>query len=113
MSGERFEVDRVAQRDGHAFEQENRAQGKPAVALEFSTAWCPRHLEPYRAEWPKGAAVAMLRLFEAFTADERAQRMAGGDAMRLAAVVAECSPLCCFVGDAVVARIHAETGVAA
>lgn len=34
------------------------ATPSPQVTLDWSL-WCARHLEPYRAEWPKGAAVAM------------------------------------------------------
>lgn len=100
-------------RAAHAWEDAEREKGKPAVALAFETTWCPRHLEPYREGWPSGAGVAMVLLFKAFTEDARAQEMAGGDAMRLSAIAAECSPLCCFVGDDALEPIYAETGVKA
>lgn len=113
MSESRFEPDREQQRFGRDWEQSIRDEGKPAVALDFATHWCPKHLGPYKAEWPKGAGVAMVMLFQAFTEDPRSAEMAGGDSMRLSAVALECSPLCCFVGDEALAPIYAETGVKA
>jgi hypothetical protein len=108
---ERFEPDPERQREARAWEQETRDQGKPAIALDFATHWCPRHLRPYKAGWPSGAPAAMLMLFQAFAEDERAQAMAGGDSMKIAAVALECSPLCCFVGDEKLAAIYAGTNV--
>lgn len=105
-----FERDVDAIRAGHLFEQERRDRGVPAVALEFSTTWCMRHLEPFRASWPDGAAVAMLELFNAFVADARVPELTGGDAMRLAAVVHEWSPLCCFIGDQALEAVYASVG---
>ena len=106
-----FERDPAAMKFGHEWEQRTRSEeGQPATALDFATTWCPRHLSPFRAEWPDGAGVAMVKLFQAFAADERAQAMAGCDAMRLAAVVHECEPLCCFVGDEVLEPIYRELG---
>lgn len=93
------------------WEAETQADGTPAVSLDFATTWCPRHLEPFRAEWPRGAGVAMIRLFQAFAENEDAQAMAGGDTMQLGAVTAECSPLCCFVGEDALSAIYAEAGV--
>lgn len=93
------------------FEDEGREKGKPSIGLDFRTTWCPRHLEPFRVRWPKGAAIALVELFREFTADERAQKLAGGDALKLAAVVAECSPLCCFVSNEALDRVYAKGGV--
>jgi hypothetical protein len=108
---ERFEVDPDARKVSMEFERGRREAGVAGIALDFSTHWCPRHLAPYRATWPRGAAVAMVRLFESFTADPRVEEMTGGDVMRLAAVVLECSPLCCFVTPKDLDAIYAETGV--
>lgn len=105
-----FAPDQDARRIGMAFERERHAAGVPAIALDFSTHWCPRHLEPFRAGWPAKAGLAMVMLFEAFTADERVGKLTGGDAMRLAAVALEWSPLCCFVGDDALAPIYLELG---
>lgn len=84
---------------------------KPRVELDFTVHWCPRHLEPFRAQWPLGAGVAMLRLFEAAVADERiiaaAPQRADGTAAAdaLDPVLREFSPLCCFLGDEATDRI--------
>lgn len=105
-----FAADDDAIRHGHEFEEERRRAGVPAVALEFSTTWCSRHLKPFQADWPTGAALAMLKLFQAFAADQRVGDMTDGDSMRLAAVVHEWSPLCCFVGDVALEAIYREAG---
>jgi hypothetical protein len=83
------------------------------VVLRFDRDWCGDHLEPFRHEWPKGSAVAMLLLFRAFCADDRVQRMAGAkpdlgiaaDAKVLPTLVAECSPLCCFLPEPVTREV--------
>lgn len=95
----------------HAFEDEGREAGKPAVGLDFRTTWCPRHLEPYKARWPQGAATAMVMLFQEFAEDARVQELGAGDAMKLPALVAEHSPLCCYVDEKALQRIYEETGV--
>ncbi len=83
------------------------------IRLDFTRDFCARHREPLRAEWPRGAATAMVLLFEAFTADPRVAKMAPltedglANADTLPELIAECSPLCCFVGDDVMDRIMA------
>lgn len=90
---------------------------KPAAKLDFTVHWCARHLEPFRAEWPKGAGLAMLALFEAWVADERviamAPKRAGGqaDTGALDALAAETSPLCCFLTEEDLAGVYAKAGV--
>lgn len=89
---------------------------KPGVELDFNVHWCARHLEPFRADWPGGAGVAMVRLAEAAFADERIVAAAPKDADGLAkaeglnAVLREHSPLCCFIGEERLAVIYAEVG---
>lgn len=87
------------------------------VLLDFNRDWCPRHMEPLRETWstdPSRSAAAMLKLFEAFAVDERVQKMAPlaadgyRDAAALPRLVAECSPLCCFLGDEVMDQIMQE-----
>lgn len=70
---------------------------KPRVNLEFSYMWCSTHLEPFRAEWPKGAAIAMMNLFTASAADERITAAADGITDRLEPVLREHGPMCCFL----------------
>jgi hypothetical protein len=105
-----FRQDKDAIRRGHEFETERREEGNPGVALDFSTAWCPRHLSPFRANWPNKAPTAMVMLFKAFTADERVIAMCEGDTFRLAAVAHEHSPLCCFLGDEALDPIYLDLG---
>lgn len=89
---------------------------KPNVNLDFSVHWCDRHLEPFREDWPSGAGVAMLRLFDAVVQDERiaaaAPKNAKGEPKTesLNAVLLEHSPLCCFIGDERMKAIYEETG---
>lgn len=67
------------------------------IELEWRVMWCGEHLEPFRAEWPKGAALAMMNLFAASAADERIVAAAEGNADRLAPVLREFGPMCCFL----------------
>ena len=88
----------------------------PKVNLDFSVHWCTKHLEPFREEWPGGAGVAMIHLFEAAVSDERivaaVPRSADGSAKAesLDAVLLEYSPLCCFIGDERMRTIYAGVG---
>jgi len=77
-----------------------------SVELDWSL-WCSRHLEPLRAKWPEGAVIAMVELFKAAAADDRVIAAAGGDADNLTAVLHVIAPVCCYLGDAVVAQIMA------
>ena len=76
------------------------------VELEWSL-WCPRHLEPFRPKWPEGAAIAMVELFKAAAADERVIDAAGGDADNLNGVLRVIAPVCCYLGDDIMAGITA------
>lgn len=105
-----FLPDKDAIKRGHEWGSEARDEGRAGVALDFTTSWCFRHLEPFRADWPEGAVVAMTELFKAFSEDERVIAMCEGNALRLAAVTHEHSPLCCFVGDDILAPIYLGLG---
>ena len=78
------------------------------VMLDWSL-WCPRHLEPYHAQWPKGAAPAMMALFRAASAMPAVQDAARHDARKLTGALQQFAPLCCFVGAGVLEQIYAET----
>lgn len=88
----------------------------PHVELDFRVHWCRRHLEPFRARWPEGSAVAMVKLFEAAAADGRiiaaCPKTAGGLAKTesLNAVMREHSPLCCFIAPDALAAVYAAAG---
>jgi hypothetical protein len=70
----------------------------PKVELPPGAVCCPVHLEPFRAKWPAGYPIAVVRLFEAATATStELQEAAGGDAHRLNAAIAEFGPLCRLV----------------
>lgn len=84
------------------------APGQPRVTLDWSL-WCARHLEPYRARWPKGAPLAMVRLFEAAVAMPAVADAAGGDTANLTAALRRFAPLCCFVGKEKLDAIYQET----
>jgi len=75
------------------------------VELDFKFMWCPSHLWPFKAEWPKSAALAMVNLFSASAADERIIAASGGDTNRLTAVLREHGPMCCFLPKEVTAAV--------
>jgi len=50
---------------------------QPRVDLRWDVMWCARHLEPYRARWPQGAPLAMMRLFDAAVAMPAVAEAAG------------------------------------
>ena len=89
-------------------------EGQPQVQLDWSL-WCARHLEPYRKQWPKGAPLAMMRLFEAAVRMPAVIAYCGGDgdqladANKLTAALRRFKPLCCFVVKEAMDRIYAET----
>ena len=83
--------------------------GDMAVTLDFGRHWCPRHLEPYRAQWPKGAPLAMMRLAEAAAAMPAVIDAAEGDANRLGDALDRFAPLCCFVPAQTLQAIYRET----
>lgn len=89
-------------------------EGQPQVQLDWSL-WCDRHLRPYRAGWPRGAPLAMCRLFEAAVKMPAVIAFCGGggdelaDANKLTEALQRFRPLCCFVGKDAMNRIYAET----
>ena len=84
------------------------APDKPQVQLDWSL-WCSAHLSPYRARWPRGAAVAMLRLFQAAVAMPAVADAAGGDTANLTAALQRFKPLCCFISREDLDAVYAET----
>lgn len=84
------------------------ARERPMVKLDWSL-WCARHLEPYRAQWPAGAPVAMLRLFDAAVAMPAVTDAAHGDTEQLTAALQRFAPLCCFIPNAKLEAIYDET----
>ncbi len=83
-------------------------EGQPQVQLDWSL-WCNRHLRPYRAGWPRGAPLAMIRLFNAAVAMPAVVDAAHADANQLTEALHRFRPLCCFVGKEAMDRIYAET----
>lgn len=78
---------------------------------QFDIIWCPRHLEPYRAQWPLGGPAASMSLLQAAAEMRAVQDAAGpdGDPAMLAAALVRFSPLCCFVDQSTLTMIHART----
>lgn len=90
---------------------------KPDITLSFTRDWCSRHLGPFRAEWPKGAALGMLKLFEALLADEGFIALAPKDADGISStksiepIISEIAPICCWLGDEKMAAVYEAAGV--
>lgn len=85
------------------------AESVPYVELNFKWMWCARHLESFRATWPHHGALAMLNLFQASASDDRIVAAAGGDTQRLAPVLREHGPMCCFLPSAVTDAVIAAS----
>lgn len=69
--------------------------------------FCPRHLEPLRAEWPRGYAGLMMVLFQHAVRDPEILRSCGwkpevpnsADIDRLPAALREFGPMCCRLAE--------------
>jgi hypothetical protein len=81
---------------------------KPQVELGWHL-WCGRHLNPYRAQWPKGAGLAMLKLFDAAAKMPAVADWCKGDTNQLTAALNRFAPLCCFVPPGTMDQIYRET----
>jgi hypothetical protein len=89
---------------------------RPQITLDWKSHWCPGHMEPLRARWPTGAAIAMMALLEHVLEDDRIsaacpQHDGLADAHALNAVLLEFAPLCCLVGDEAMADVYLKAGV--
>ena len=90
-------------------EPEPPATGPPVgVVLDWSL-WCTRHLKPYMSRWPEGAAVAMVRLFDAAVHMKAVADYCHGNTDRLTEALHRFAPLCCFVPYEQLQAIYAET----
>lgn len=78
---------------------------------QFDVIWCPRHLEPYRAQWPLGGPAASMSLLQAAAEMRAVEELAGsdGDPAMLAYALVRFSPLCCFVDPSTLKGIYART----
>lgn len=85
--------------EGVGFEdfEQLKHDGEPLVMLDWKVMFCPEHLEPYRADWPKGYPLAMVAMFQAAASDDRISVLCGGDPQRLNSVLREHAPLCEFL----------------
>lgn len=77
------------------------------LITDFHTVWCPRHLEPYQAQWPLGAPAASMYLITA--AAEKADPNRLAEPYDLLARLVALAPLCCYVGDREMFGIHWRT----
>ena len=78
---------------------------RPMVVLDW-TLWCARHLEPFRKDWPKGASIAMMALFDAAVKMPAIQAHASHDANKLTQALRRFAPLCCFVSPEILNEIY-------
>jgi hypothetical protein len=105
------EAEQVLNRAGQAVTGEEQAP--PAFELKWDVMWCARHLEPFRAEWPRGAAVAMVKLLQAAAAMPAVIDAAHGQATGLPAALERFAPLCCFVPHEQLLEIYRDVEVQA
>lgn len=87
------------------------------INFSFTTHWCARHLEPFRAEWPKGAAVALKGLLDVALTMPAVTDACGttpdgkADASNLDEVLRRFAPLCCFITKEQREEIYRKAGV--
>jgi hypothetical protein len=74
------------------------------LIVEPAWFWCDVHLAPYEATWPAGYMLATSWLLRKAMEREDIQHAAGGKVERLQAVLREYSPICCLLGDDLVAH---------
>ena len=99
-------------------ESELELVSNPQIELTPERCFCALHGEPYRADWPSGAPIAMIRLFEVVleSREIRRRRFAGElvDDDALTAMVAEVldeTPACCRISPATLRSIYVDSGV--
>ena|ERR1700738_2583116 len=71
----------------------------PQVTLDFGVMFCPHHLEPFRAEWPRFSTFALLGMFNAAVRDERIIKESGGDTKELTSIFGRHRPICCYLNE--------------
>lgn len=76
------------------------------IKIDPRVHWCARHLEPFRAEWPRGYVLASAALVEEAVRQQEVLAACGYDGSEgsgnpelLDRVLREFGPLCCLVGD--------------
>lgn len=77
--------------------------------------WCSKHLAPLAPEWPKGAIIAQLGLFQEGASDPRIAEEAGGRSVApedVAGAIQRAfnahAPLCCFLPEGIAEAIIAS-----
>lgn len=66
------------------------------VMLTPQMLFCPEHLLPFKADWPRGYPGAMMCLFhQAVNHDEEIRQAAGMRTESLEAAIREYGPICC------------------
>lgn len=83
---------------------------KKSFTLHWNIMFCPRHMQPYagRAEQ---AQRAILWLMEAVMSDIRFHDTCLGDTDNFEKVALAFSPICCYMGENVMDKLYADTGV--
>jgi hypothetical protein len=82
------------------------------VQLDWHVMWCARHLEPFRAEWPKGAPVAMLELTRRALEMPAIIDAAEADATNIGKALKRFAPICCFVSHDDLRAVYELAGIA-
>lgn len=82
------------------------------IEMTPENTWCARHLEPFRAQWPKGYLLAMPLMFSAFSMLDDVMAYCDpndgsgmSDTRRLQAALAEFGPICCRLDPLLLAEI--------
>lgn len=72
--------------------------GGPYITVDH-TVFCPRHFEPFRANWPTGAHQAVAGIVNAVMHHPEVISTHGGDVALLSTTLNNLKPLCCLVGE--------------
>lgn len=69
------------------------------MVLEWKIMYCDKHLLPLKDKWPKGAAAALLGLFNAAVENEEVIKRSGAKVENLPLVFNSIKPVCCFLPE--------------
>lgn len=80
----------------------------PPIELDH-TLWCPRHLEPLRAEWPKGFGMALIAMFHHAVQSDKIHKGSKGQTELIQVALKVNAPVCCnILGDKLSRKIIRE-----
>lgn len=90
--------------------------GQHGIEVDAQSVWCQKHKAVVFLDPNRRFDLASVRLFDYAVRDDRIKMACGWDPItgaradpaKLTAAIKDRSPLCCFVGDAILGRVYRE-----